>query len=420
MVNKLNCLYLFAIIMVFLCNCSKNDGKNNYIAQNLDVSNNISENDIDEELTNENLITHYTTANLRLRSSDNLDSQIIITLPQYTFFRIIETGRTETIDGITAPWIKIENLSGNVGWCFSGYMKEIGNTIIDELAIIFANRKSGSYLGVHERILTEKITSIDLIAASAGYYIQQEERRFQDPGRASEILTLSVENENVFIREIDILNGKEIIRNEILLENDGNTYTHNCTRLETRDGKIQIVYQENVPEKSWLGSWNYNIPFTFAGYLNSAMPDTVIWLTTDFLIGFTGEYIFESYRILCQENIDINLDLIKDTLLKIDYSQKEKSLTIPYHDLTGFFERDDRKDWVLNFVETQEKKPFWWTYGEGGAGFVEVRYFFLQGGIAFTYESSRNIRDENGNIIGNSYLKYIVFFEENKKKENGT
>jgi hypothetical protein len=194
----------------------------------------------------ENIMTHYVTDNLRLRNAAALSSLTITILPKYTALRIIETGKSETIDGITAPWIKIASQTGYTGWCFSGYVRRIESDVSEALASSFAARKDGTYPGEHDISERHNVLSIDAVKLAGGYYIQQAGRRFQGSGHAPEILTLSVENENVYIREIDIVNGQTITRNEILLQFNEKTYAHNRTKLETQNGKMQIIYLVSV------------------------------------------------------------------------------------------------------------------------------------------------------------------------------
>lgn len=82
-----------------------------------------------EDNITENIMTHYVTVNLRLRDGGNLSDSIITILPQGTNVRIKETGNTETIDGITAPWVKIISETGYVGWCFSGFVSQLNINI---------------------------------------------------------------------------------------------------------------------------------------------------------------------------------------------------------------------------------------------------------------------------------------------------
>jgi hypothetical protein len=68
--------------------------------------------------------THTVTDNLRLRDTADVSSATIITtLQKNTMVQVLVTGKTETIDGITAPWVKVMSDTGYVGWCFSGYLK---------------------------------------------------------------------------------------------------------------------------------------------------------------------------------------------------------------------------------------------------------------------------------------------------------
>ncbi|MDR1306700.1 MAG: SH3 domain-containing protein [Treponema sp.] len=69
--------------------------------------------------------THRTLDNLRLRDAANTSSRLVTTLPKDTEIQVIETGSSTTIDGITAPWVKIISSTGYTGWCFSGYLEEV-------------------------------------------------------------------------------------------------------------------------------------------------------------------------------------------------------------------------------------------------------------------------------------------------------
>jgi hypothetical protein len=347
-------------------------------------------------------MTHYVTGNLRLRNAAALSSPAITTLPQFTALRIIETGKSETIDGITAPWVKIVSQTGYTGWCFSGYVRRIEGDVSEDLASSFAARKDGTYPGKYDSSERHTVLSVDAVKLAGGYYIQQAGRRFQKRGHAPEILTLSVENENVYIREIDVVNGQTITRNEILLQFNERTYAHNRTKLETQNGKMQIIYLEHIPETNRGGTWEYEDPYTFAGSLTSTIPDKVRRLTSDYLRNFAGRYVFDSYKIIRSENRIIDINLLKNAVFQIAYSQEKKCLTIPVYDLRGFYYPVGR--WQVDFVETSAEEPFWWAYGEG-PGFFEERFFFYKGGIAFTYESSLFNLDDNSH----KYIKYVVF-----------
>jgi hypothetical protein len=135
-------------------------------------------------------------------------------------------------------------------------------------------------------------------------------------------------------------------------------------------------------------------------------------LTTDYLRNFSGCYIFDSYKIIRSENRTIDINSAKNTIIKIAYSQEKKCLTIPLHDLCGFYSNlSGGWRWQIDFVETSAEEPFWWTYGEG-IGFSEARFFFYKGGIAFTHEDSRFDFDEDGEITRKKYIKYVVFFKK--------
>jgi len=66
--------------------------------------------------------THRTKENLRLRENYNTSSNVVTTMLKGTEVQIFETGPNDTIDGITAPWVRVVSGTGFVGWCFSGYL----------------------------------------------------------------------------------------------------------------------------------------------------------------------------------------------------------------------------------------------------------------------------------------------------------
>jgi len=79
--------------------------------------------------------THNTIARLRLRDSSNTTSLIVTTLDSGVEVQVLETGVTVTIDGITAPWVKVLAENGFTGWCFSGYLEEIEQVVDSEITL---------------------------------------------------------------------------------------------------------------------------------------------------------------------------------------------------------------------------------------------------------------------------------------------
>ena len=62
--------------------------------------------------------------NLRLRESPNTEASIITTMEQGSKVTILEIGPNAVIDGITAPWVKVQTTDGKVGWCYGLYLRE--------------------------------------------------------------------------------------------------------------------------------------------------------------------------------------------------------------------------------------------------------------------------------------------------------
>ncbi|MBP5450878.1 MAG: SH3 domain-containing protein [Treponema sp.] len=79
--------------------------------------------------------TMTVTENLKLRSGEATSTQVLTVMAAGTKVKILELGHSETIDGITSNWVKVELLAGaidrdgkpikagTVGWCYGGYLK---------------------------------------------------------------------------------------------------------------------------------------------------------------------------------------------------------------------------------------------------------------------------------------------------------
>lgn len=69
--------------------------------------------------------SYRTTDNLRLRSAEETTSDILTTLEKGTKVIVKELGKQQTIDGITANWVKVSLEDRIEGWCFGGYLVEV-------------------------------------------------------------------------------------------------------------------------------------------------------------------------------------------------------------------------------------------------------------------------------------------------------
>ncbi len=79
--------------------------------------------------------TMLVTENLKLRSGEATSTQVLTVMSAGTKVKILELGKTETIDGISSNWVKVEVQAGakdrdgkpikagTVGWCYGGYLK---------------------------------------------------------------------------------------------------------------------------------------------------------------------------------------------------------------------------------------------------------------------------------------------------------
>ena len=79
--------------------------------------------------------TMTVTENLKLRSGEATTTQVLTVMSAGTKVKILELGKSETIDSINSYWVKVEVQAGAkdkegkdikkgiVGWCYGGYLK---------------------------------------------------------------------------------------------------------------------------------------------------------------------------------------------------------------------------------------------------------------------------------------------------------
>ena len=355
--------------------------------------------------------THYTSDFLRLRKDENLKSEIITVLEPNLGIEIIEKGKNETIDGIAADWVKVKCANGYIGWCFSGYLNPIENDVANTLSKEVAKIEAGAYPKQNNSSdQLKNITSLKEIIGKDGYYIQQQSRRFQGHGRAPEILQLSVVNSKVFVREIDIIKNKIITLKEIEFTHNGTTFVHDKSKLKLDDNnQLNIFYLENIPEKEWLGTYEYDKPYTIVPDINYKQ---LVNQTSDVLKNYAGEYVYDSFKIIKNENMNINLKSIKNAKIQINYNEIQKCLSVDCHALLDINSPNNRVgNFTLDFIETSASEPFYWTYGEG-AGYSEEKFWFYKGGIAISYEYSGFDFDDDHNVTSIEYIKYVVFLKK--------
>jgi len=278
------------------------------------------------------------------------------------------------------------------------------DTMAAVIALEFAGRSpSGGTGGYDSSSNPENVSSIDVIIQAQGYYIQQLDDDFLYR-RAPEILVLSVKDKDVYIKEIDVVKGQIITRNEILLQFDGKTYAHNRTKLETEDGKIQIAYLEHITEQPWQGPFEYRSLYKFAGSLDKPINEEVRKLTSDYLETFTGVYTFDSCKILESRNEYSDFLSMRDTYIKITYNQKLKCLTISFS--ASFYDSYLAND----FVDTDNGRIIYWIAGEG-AGYTDDRFYFYEGGIAHTRDHVRYIVVDY-DASDSKFEKYVVYYRK--------
>lgn len=91
----------------------------------------------EDELINTINSNHPMTVreNLKLRSGEATSTQVLAVMSAGTRVKVLELGKTETIDGIASNWVKVEVQSGakdkdgkpirtgTTGWCYGGYLE---------------------------------------------------------------------------------------------------------------------------------------------------------------------------------------------------------------------------------------------------------------------------------------------------------
>ena len=354
--------------------------------------------------------THFAAESLRLRSNGSNTASIITVLQPLVGLEIIEHGTSAKIDGISGDWVKVRAENGSVGWSFSGHLKPIGPNVAKSLGKYIAHRKSGAYPPNKFNPKFENVSSIDEVKSQTGYYIEQFPRRFQGSGRAPEILQLMVSDGRVLVREMDVQNGKSVIRLETEFKYDGTTFSHKKSTIKKQNGKIYLLYREHPPEEEWLGTWQHEDPYSFVCDLESPMPSSIQRLTSDYLQNYAGKYVFDSYVILKAKNSKVNKKNLRSSVVHIRYDVEKKALSVLCHDLLDIiYPGNPVGDYTLYFIETLGTEPFFWTYGEG-VGFSEDKYWFYKGGIAISHEQQGSDYDDDGNETDKEiHEKYVIF-----------
>ena len=343
--------------------------------------------------------THYTSDYLRIRKDSSLDSEIITVLEPNIGVEFVQKGKKDTIDGITANWVKVSSANGYAGWCFAGYLNPIEKKVSEVLANEVAKIQAGAYAKNNTESNLQNVSSISEFKGTEGYYIQQQSRAFQDSGRAPEILQLVVDNEKVFVKEIDIVNGEIKILKETEFVFNGKTFSSGKSNIKINDkNQIRIFYLENAPEKTWLGTFEHDKPYTKVPNINYTQLKNQ---TTDVLKNYAGVYQYDSFKIIDSKDFPLTESYFENAKINIVYNDSNKFLSVNYRDLSNLTMSYIKANNKLDFIETSSTEPFYWTYGEG-VGFIESKFWFYKGGIAVSYEKKS---EEN-------YIKYVVFLKK--------
>ena len=88
----------------------------------------------------------FATDNLNIRESSGVSGKQLSMAKKGSTLNVIEVGRKETIDGITAPWVRVRLEDGTEGWCFAGYItaKKIYKAVLGREMPIIKNPENGN------------------------------------------------------------------------------------------------------------------------------------------------------------------------------------------------------------------------------------------------------------------------------------
>jgi len=406
-------ILLLIIVVIFIsCNKKIDEIKKDNIDENNIISNNDSNSHVYDIIYNEIIYIDnsifsnidsaifYINNDMNLYENPEFSNKIITVLPKYSAVNILELGESVLLNNINAPWANVSTQTGYTGWCFSGYLREVEDNVAEEYAIRHPGNSHGPGMSYFKDNKMNNVTSINTIIKSQGYYIQNEYYWYNSP----EILLLIVDNGNVFIREIDIIDKELITRNEILLEYNGSNYVYNDTKLGIIDDKLHINYNVNKSAISNKERWKYEIPYKYAGDIDSPIPYIVQKLTTDYLLSFTGEYTINSYMVISQENKYFHENRVKNASIQVSYEKEKKCLNLKSDFLNNEINLNDIKT-----VDITADTPFHWMFGEF-SGYISKKCFFYKGGILVHLDEASGYYDEKIDDYVTNVLNYVVFF----------
>lgn len=248
--------------------------------------------------------------------------------------------------------------------------------------------------------------SLDEIKANQGYFMQNQMMVFQGDPRSNILFKLHVDQENVFLDEVDVIDSAEIVRKQHVVKFEYKKWRGDEYQIKKYNDKIFIFdYQA-----SWNDRWAYDFPFVKVCDLNQLMScDEALSITTKNLMNFTGEYVFDSSYIVKNSGNKNLEESLKLKTISIGYDEENKSLVTNVSSYR--YNKFGKK--ASHYIFSETKTPFFWIFAEGGAGSSESILMFYDDGIAlyekiYKNNSSCDENDTGGDV---EFYEYAAFYK---------
>ena len=248
---------------VFFTACSPKKPVESAVGQNSETqiseNENYEESEIKEKTENENFFPatknfYMTTDNLKIRSAEGLDSQVLYVLPKDTRVFVIELGRGEEIDGVKACWAKVViesciDLSGKkiengaTGWCFGSYLYKKKALTAEEIPAVL--KECPHYI-------SEKYDDYEYT-----FYFEENNELFIEYGYAEDVsfawYKYTVEDGYITIKKDADNNGENdrIFFNfedestlDLEYDIDNDVYMIDCGRYSSKKREYSILYDK--------------------------------------------------------------------------------------------------------------------------------------------------------------------------------
>ena len=217
------------------------------------------------------------------------------------------------------------------------------------------------------------------------------------------ILIITVEDNYPIINVIDILNGEIIIKNKVKLDKISNFLDYGKYQFyfEAKNNSIKFVNDEFYLLK--YDGESYNI----IKYNGKTIPEEVLIFSSDNQKQYVGEFVFNDYKIISQENYEID---------KLSFKERP-NIIISLNQDGYLVAKNIRGDADIEFKICDEEKIILGSYGDGTVmGYRDVWSFINKNIIEHEhyYFLIEDIKSSNGKIT--EKITEINYIEEYVRK----